>query len=182
MLSRISNSSRRTNDHLYAGRPTSAVAGGYVENAAKWGVAGLNIGGSRRFSGQGGRIKTVEGRWPANVVLDDEASAMLGGPARFFYCAKASRSERGVGNNHPTVKPLALMEWLCRLTATPTGGIVFDPFAGSGSTLIAAKNVGRESVGIEINREYCQISAARLAARTFAAGHSKQRNDQKKAR
>ena len=97
---------------------------------------------------------------------------MLGGPARFFYCAKASRSERGVGNNHPTVKPLALIEWLCRLTATPTGGIVFDPFAGSGSTLIAAKNVGRESVGIEINREYCQIIAARLAARTFTAGHS----------
>jgi site-specific DNA-methyltransferase (adenine-specific) len=52
-------------------------------------------------------------------------------------------------NNHPTVKPLKLMEYLCNLTKTPTGGIVLDPFAGSGTTGIACKNVGREYILIE---------------------------------
>jgi len=54
--------------------------------------------------------------------------------SRFFYVAKAGRKERNIGsvnNNHPTVKPLKLMEYLCILTQTPTGGIVLDPFAGS---------------------------------------------------
>jgi site-specific DNA-methyltransferase (adenine-specific) len=60
-----------------------------------------------------------------------------GSAARFFYCAKATTDERGEGNNHPTVKPVDLMRWLCRLV-TPKGGTVLDPFAGSGSTLIAA--------------------------------------------
>lgn len=58
-----------------------------------------------------------------------------GGPSRFFYCAKAPRSERT--NDHPTVKPLALMRWLVRLV-TPPGGVVLDPFAGSGTTGEAA--------------------------------------------
>jgi DNA modification methylase len=67
-------------------------------------------------------------------------------------------------NFHPTVKPLALMEWLCKLTKTPTGGIVFDPFCGSGTTLVAAKKQGRECVGIELSPEYCEIIAARVRA------------------
>lgn len=65
-------------------------------------------------------------------------------------------------NHHPTVKPLKLMEYLCTLTKTPTGGIVLDPFAGSGTTLLAAKNTGREYVGIEQNAEYYEIIKARL--------------------
>ncbi len=69
-------------------------------------------------------------------------------------------------NHHPTVKPLKLMEYLCKLTATPTGGIVLDPFAGSGSTLIAAQNVGRKCIGIECDRGYVRIAQARLRART----------------
>ena len=83
-------------------------------------------------------------------------------------CAKASKSERnfgllnGVTNSHPTVKPLKLMEYLCKLTATPAGGIILDPFAGSGSTLIAAQNVGRKCIGIECNRDYVRIAKARL--------------------
>lgn len=71
-----------------------------------------------------------------------------GSAARFFYCAKASRSERGEGNNHPTVKPLALMEYLCRLV-TPPGGTVLDPFCGSGTTLFGAENEGFKAVGID---------------------------------
>jgi len=67
-------------------------------------------------------------------------------------------------NHHPTVKPLALMQYLCRLTKTPTGGTVLDPFAGSGSTLIAAQNEGRSAIGIEMNEAYCEIAANRLQA------------------
>ncbi len=81
--------------------------------------------------------------------------------ARFFYCAKASRKERGEGNNHPTVKPLALMQYLVRLV-TPPNGIVLDPFTGSGSTLIAAMREGFKYIGIELNEEYIEIVEKRL--------------------
>lgn len=93
-----------------------------------------------------------------------------GSAARFFYCAKASKSERGENNNHPTVKPLALMQYLCRLTATPTGGIVLDPFLGSGTTIIAAKELRRDFIGIEIEQESCAIAETRLHGRELFAG------------
>ena len=84
-----------------------------------------------------------------------------GSASRFFYCAKASRAERGEGNVHPTVKPLALMRYLCRLI-TPPGGLVLDPFAGSGSTLIAAVAEGFEAVGIEREAAYAEIARQRF--------------------
>jgi len=90
-----------------------------------------------------------------------------GGASRFFYCAKASRKEReigGVKNNHPTVKPLKLLEYLCILTKTPTGGIVLDPFAGSGTTGMACKLTGRNYILIEKEKEYCEIAKARINA------------------
>ena len=65
-------------------------------------------------------------------------------------------------NDHPTVKPLMLMEYLCTLTRTPTGGIVLDPFCGSGSTLVAAQNTGRSFVGFDLAPEYVKISKGRL--------------------
>jgi DNA modification methylase len=174
------------------------------------------------------------GRWPANVILDEDAAAMLdaaagetkstaqvrhngafksvakgaetardsfgyndsGGPSRFFYCAKASRAERNAGlegmeerpagvgderpsgqsnerrkdrergptfaaNHHPTVKPIALMRWLVRLV-TPPGGLVLDPFAGSGSTGCAAVLEGVRFVGIEQDAEYAEIARRRI--------------------
>jgi len=70
--------------------------------------------------------------------------------------------EKG-GNNHPTVKPLALMRYLARLTKTPTGGVVLDPFAGSGSTGCAAVTEGRRFIGIEIDEGYADIARARIA-------------------
>lgn len=88
-----------------------------------------------------------------------------GSAARFFYCAKASRSERGDGNTHATVKPLALMRYLCRLV-TPPGGTVLDPFAGSGTTLLAAQTEGFNAIGIEREAEYVEIIRSRLAARS----------------
>ncbi len=103
--------------------------------------------------------------------------------ARFFYCAKASKSERNRGcedlpvkigydvnpyangtpqkNDHPTVKPQALMKYLITLI-TPKGGTVLDPFAGSGSTLVAAKDLGFNYIGIELTPEYIPIIEARL--------------------
>lgn len=66
-------------------------------------------------------------------------------------------------NNHPTVKPIALMEYLIKMV-TPKGGIVLDPFAGSGSTLVAAKQNGFQYVGIEMTEEYIKIIDARLAS------------------
>ncbi len=99
--------------------------------------------------------------------MPDEATSAgtygdSGGASRFFYCAKASPKERGKYNKHPTVKPLELMRYLCRLTKTPTGGIVLDPFMGSGTTILAAILEGRQGVGIEISEEYCEIARKRL--------------------
>ena len=84
-----------------------------------------------------------------------------GSAARFFYCAKASRSERGEGNVHPTVKPIALMRYLVRLV-TRKGGIVLDPFMGSGTTGVAAINEGMKFVGIERDPQYYDIASRRV--------------------
>jgi|13_taG_2_1085334.scaffolds.fasta_scaffold00082_3 site-specific DNA-methyltransferase (adenine-specific) len=119
-----------------------------------------------------------------------------GSAARFFYCAKASKSERNAGleefderqmgrnqssleggkmltgsgnersnvkqNFHPTVKPIALMEYLCRMI-TPRGGVVLDPFMGSGTTGIAALRLGFEFIGIEMDKDYADLATARIA-------------------
>ncbi len=84
-----------------------------------------------------------------------------GTAARFFYCAKASKSERGAANTHPTVKPLALLRWMLRLI-TPPGGLVLDPFAGSDTTLLAAEAEGVQAVGIEQDAGHCDIIRKRL--------------------
>lgn len=84
-----------------------------------------------------------------------------GSASRFFYCAKASRKDRGEGNNHPTVKPTDLMAYLCRLV-TPPGGVVLDPFMGSGSTGKAAMREGFHFMGIEMDPEYLAIAEARI--------------------
>jgi site-specific DNA-methyltransferase (adenine-specific) len=114
-----------------------------------------------------------------------------GSAARFFYCAKASKRDRDEGldempkvrrtdgrltehhvpnlrttaraNHHPTVKPTDLMRYLCRLV-TPPGGLVLDPFCGSGSTGKAAALEGFRFIGIEREAEYVEIARARIAA------------------
>lgn len=110
------------------------------------------------------------GRVPGTFHADS------GSAARFFYCAKASKSDRNEGleaaidralaraaNNHPTVKPAALMRYLCRLV-TPPGGTVLDPFAGSGSTGKAAALEGFGFIGMELDADYATIARARIAA------------------
>jgi site-specific DNA-methyltransferase (adenine-specific) len=147
--------------------------------------------------------KTQElGRFPANLLLDEEAASILddqtgtltsgtncvrsktgggyhggfgqagdvqitygdsGGASRFFYCAKAAKKEKGEGNDHPTVKPLGLMKYLLTLLSTPTGGVILDPFAGSGTTALAAKQLGRHCICVELDEHNCEIAARRLA-------------------
>jgi DNA modification methylase len=101
-----------------------------------------------------------------------------GSAARFFYCAKASKKDRDEGltnvtgddvvtvvnrNNHPTVKPTALMTYLCRLI-TPPNGVVLDPYMGSGSTGKAAVREGFSFVGIELDKDYYEIAKARVCS------------------
>jgi site-specific DNA-methyltransferase (adenine-specific) len=96
-----------------------------------------------------------------------------GGASRFFYCAKPSTAEREAGlvavpgtqraNVHPTVKSIALMEYLVKLV-TPPRGLVLDPFAGSGTTGIAAFRLGHRFVGFERDPDYHAIALARINA------------------
>jgi site-specific DNA-methyltransferase (adenine-specific) len=230
-----------------------------AENVLKWGTGGLNIDESRigynddkpslKVINQGndltgwgveldkGRTEDWEpnntGRWPANIIFDEEAGQVLdqqsgiskstpdkrttktptgemfgtgkitshndkGGASRFFYCPKASKKDRdegldgfenkenklwngneghkGIGdfypdgterpetikkNNHPTVKPTALMLYLIKLV-TPVNGVVLDPFMGSGSTGKGAIRGGFDFIGIEKEEEYIKIAEARI--------------------
>ena len=95
------------------------------------------------------------------VSMSESYGSNTGSAARFFYCAKASRSDRQEGNDHPTVKPTALMAWLARLV-TPPGGLVLDPFMGSGSTGKACHNEGFRFVGVERDPDYYAMAVARI--------------------
>ena len=109
------------------------------------------------------------GRFPANVMHDGSEEVVSLFPnakeknsgSRFFYSPKASKSDKGKNNTHPTVKPQELMKYLCRLV-TPEGGTVLDPFMGSGSTGIAAKEEGFKFIGIEKEKEYFKICQDRI--------------------
>jgi DNA modification methylase len=86
-----------------------------------------------------------------------------GGASRFFYVAKASPKERGAGNTHSTVKPLALMKYLIQLVCPlQSGRILLDPFAGSGTTCIAAKSLGLDFVAFELDADYAKMAENRL--------------------
>jgi DNA modification methylase len=112
-------------------------------------------GVQRKPKGTGGIWSGISND-PCGPQYGDEGSA-----ARFFYCAKSSRSERGEGNDHPTVKPVELMRWLVRLV-TPPGGHVLDPFAGSGTTGIAADIEQMRATLIEQDPAYAEIARQRL--------------------
>jgi len=234
-------------------------------NVLKWGTGGINIDAcrigtddkitnhsrgsesaiSKGIYGDSSKQEThqtsgqEQGRFPANIILDEEAGKMLdeqsgetiskwgttknrinkqtgflgglanekesfnhindyigdkGGASRFFYCAKASKSERNFGlddkqptryedkksgryefrqdgsldggipiakNNHPTVKPIKLMEYLVKLVSKE-GATILDPFLGSGTTGIASIKLNRKFIGIEKEEEYIKISKARI--------------------
>lgn len=202
-----------------------------AKNVVKWGTGGLNIdesridivGDRRSPCGSDGTIHRTTGncysqatsgetfdlscgRYPANLILDEEAAKLLdeqtgintspnkpvkqgghhrhdvglekdpddtrdprfgvgygdtGGASRFFYCAKSSKTDRGEGNSHPTVKPIRLMSYLIKLI-TPLDGVVLDPFMGSGSTGVAAIREGFNFIGIEKEENFFEISQKRI--------------------
>lgn len=226
--------------------------GTFNQNAQRWGCSGINIDDSRIETTENltrdclGLASSVnegykrpyheiaekkvygstKGRWPANIILDEEAAEQLdqmsgvskspkaivkgtkssggilnrcegnrlsnsghgdsGGASRFFYCPKASSRERneglegipiiscgtgalrdnGIGklaqNTHPTVKPISLMKYIIKLLAPPGNPTLLDPFAGSGSTLVAATELGINSIGIELSEEYSEIARKRI--------------------
>jgi site-specific DNA-methyltransferase (adenine-specific) len=123
--------------------------------------------GERPTGGPGVTKKT-----PKNISFGSHRTretigyADTGGASRFFYCAKSSRRERTmdaqVENGQPCVKPLKLMRYLVRLTKTPTGGVVLDPFMGSGSTAIASIQEGRSFIGIEQDADAFATAEARI--------------------
>lgn len=156
--------------------PNSAGAGGSIPNVKVTGYGGGIGTGDSAYLG-GDRTKVDSGS---------------GSAARFFYCAKASKRDRDEGlegfeqkrggaeqfdsrwkegtgelrqptraNHHPTVKPTELMAYLCRLV-TPPGGVVLDPFMGSGSTGKAAMREGFRFIGCELSPEYLAIARARI--------------------
>lgn len=163
---------KNTQNNVYAGRMDNSLMGGSKA------VGSTNLG-----------------RWPTNLLLDEESAVLLdkqsgelkpggsranrqtgqifvhggahtqydngGGASRFFYCAKSSKRERGEGNDWPTVKPLSLMRYLCRLI-TPPNGIVVDPFMGSASTGVAALEEGFLFYGIDSNEHAFEIATKRI--------------------
>ena len=84
----------------------------------------------------------------------------------FLIVPKASKSEKGIDNNHPTVKPLKLMSYLITMGSRPNDTIL-DPFMGSGTTGIAALKLGRHFTGIELSKEYFEIAEKRISNTTF---------------
>jgi DNA modification methylase len=132
-------------------------AGGLLNEQS--GISKSTGGRSIKRSG-GGNVGS--GKKSEKVVENnDPGFGDVGGASRFFYCAKASKKERGEGNNHPTVKPIKLISYLCRLI-TPPNGIILDPFMGSGTTLIASKLEGFFYLGIEREQQYCEIARQRV--------------------
>ncbi len=133
-------------------------------------------GGSGKASGPtltGTSTSASRGRF--NGVPDTPFYGDTGGASRFFYTAKADTAERTEGmarrSTHPTVKPLALMVWLVKLV-TPPGGVVLDPFLGSGTTAIACVGNGFSCIGIEREAEYVEEAQQRigLGLRVLHAG------------
>ena len=163
------------------------IDGSFSDNVKKHGVGGINIdasripttdslaGGSGRVGGfagktQGGDVSEYrvvdhdKGRWPANFMHDGSVDFP---ESRFFYCAKANKKERNEGiehnNNHPTVKPIALCEYLAKMILPPNEHKLLVPFSGSGSEVIGALKAGWKDVtGIEISDEYVEIAKARI--------------------
>lgn len=124
--------------------------------------------------GQQGDVTGNEPSHPADGVCYGEFNGRhefskrgdSGSAARFYYCAKASKGDRNRGdvtNDHPTVKPNDLMRWLVRLVCR-RGGVVLDPFMGSGSTGVACMDEGVSFVGIDMDEHYCEIAEVRIGA------------------
>ena len=139
--------------------PANLIHDGSDEVVGLFPVTGASKQAERGKGIDGATFKNVNGEMGGVRGHNDNG----GSAARFFYCAKASKADRDADNKHPCVKPTDLMRYLCRLV-TPPGGVVLDPFMGSGSTGKAAMLEGFRFIGIEREAEYVEIARARIGA------------------
>jgi DNA modification methylase len=147
----------RSEGHPEGRWPANVIHDGSDEVVAGFPETGISSGGRIGNAGGGNVENLPTGKFEAG----DPGFGDSGSAARYFYCAKATTEERGEGNNHPTVKPVALMRWLVRLI-TPKGGTVLDPFMGSGSTALACDAEQFDFIGCELSPEYAAIAEKRI--------------------
>jgi|TARA_R110000824_G_C15170184_1_gene672832 DNA modification methylase len=162
--------------------------GSIQKNFEKWGVGKIDVvttrvpwdkkppkgwvkgGLQRRTFGKDGKTTGTQkefgkvdanpnGRYPSNIIGEVSSEHQ-----KYFYAPRVTRKERGEYNNHPTPKPISLMSYLVKVYC-PENGIVLDPFLGSGSTAIGAIKENRKFVGIELEKDYVDVSGKRLIER-----------------
>ena len=122
--------------------------GTFLENFRKFNVGLLNT-----------NVKIGQDMFPSNVVSTNRINEIVD---KCFLISKPDKKEKGDFNGHRTVKPLSLCEYIINLTTYSDEAVILDPFAGSGTTLVAAKKLGRRYIGIDINKEYIEISKKRI--------------------
>jgi len=120
----------------------------FLNNMLKYNVGLLNT-----------NVKIGRDMFPSNVVTTQEINELID---KCFLLPKPTKEERGEFNIHKTVKPLAICEYIIKLTTFSDDAIVLDPFVGSGTTAVAAKKLGRKFIGIDTNHEYVEIALKRL--------------------
>ena len=126
----------------------------------KGGVKRRTFGREGNTTGTGKEYGTTDanpaGRYPMNIIGEVEHEHQ-----KYFYAPRATRKEKGSDNDHPTVKPVSLMEYLIKIYS-PAGSTVLDPFCGSGTTGVAAKKQHRNFVGIDLSDHYTEIARQRV--------------------
>jgi site-specific DNA-methyltransferase (adenine-specific) len=122
--------------------------GTFLDNMLKYKVGLINT-----------KVRIGENMFPSNVVTTDLIEESID---KCFLLPKPNKEEKGEFNIHKTVKPLAICEYIIKLTTFSEEAIVLDPFVGSGTTAVAARKLGRRFIGIDINREYVEIALKRL--------------------
>jgi site-specific DNA-methyltransferase (adenine-specific) len=184
--------------------PSNFLHDGSEEVLKEFAKAGTSKSNPSEYNWERSNDASIPAGCAGGTIKSGIHFADSGTPARFFYCAKASRAERNRGceglekndnlqgldtrgrtliredgsrtlverwkgkpspNNHPTVKPLALMKYLVKLVSRE-GQVVLDPFAGSGTTCIAARELNRNYIGFELELQYVEIAKARLGLNT----------------
>ena len=105
------------------------------------------------------KVRVGKNMFPSNILIVDSFDSIMD---RYFLVPKPKREEKGEFNGHQTVKPLSLCEHLIKLSTFSKNAVVLDPFVGSGTTAVAAKNLGKNFIGIDINPEYVAIAKKRL--------------------
>jgi len=128
-----------------AQKPTDQT---YLNNMLRHGVSLFNTD-----------VRIGDNMYPANVFTVESINELID---KAFLLPKPTKKEKGEYNDHKTVKPLAICEYLIKLSAFAENAVILDPFIGSGTTAVAAKKLGKNYIGIDINEKYVKISERRL--------------------